>query len=99
MEKDAAEAELARKKQHVENLNFVDYLTRAKSDKKEIQTEKIVLSQVSLINEEVEANAEVKRQEKKKQLNAELRVCIIFDLFDKTTNYTHHFLKIFIYEF
>lgn len=77
MEKDAAEAEFARKKQHLENLNFVDYLNRAKSDKKEIQSEKIDLTQISLINEEVEVDAEVKRQEKKKLLNAELRVCII----------------------
>lgn len=77
MEKDAAEVELARKKQYVENLNFVDYLNRAKADKKEIQSEKIDLTQVSLINEEVEIDAEVKRQEKRKLLNAEQRVCII----------------------
>ncbi|XP_055320232.1 trichohyalin-like [Sitodiplosis mosellana] len=73
MEKEAAEAEYARRKQNVENLNFADYLSRTRADKKEIEAEKIDLRHVSLINEEFEADAEMKRHERKQLLNTELR--------------------------
>lgn len=80
MEKEAAEAEYARKKQTMENLNFVNYLSRAKADTKEIEEEKTDLSHLSLINEKVE-DAEAKRHERKQLLNAEMKACNILNFF------------------
>lgn len=75
IQKEAAEAEMAKKRQHEENVKFVEFLQRIRSDKKDIDAEDIDLRKLSLMNDEMEANAEAKRQEKKKLLNEELMVC------------------------
>ncbi|XP_031634925.1 eukaryotic translation initiation factor 5B-like [Contarinia nasturtii] len=85
MQKEANEAEQAKKKQNEENVKFIDFFNRIRSDKKDIHTDLVDLQKLSSINDEIEANAEAERQEKKKYLNKELMKEFIKNLEEKDT--------------
>lgn len=69
MEKEAAQIAHAKKMQNAENAKYYDYLSRARTDKKEVEPEIKDTKHTSFINKESDADSEMQR-EKKKQLNA-----------------------------
>lgn len=74
LERAAAEKAEAKRAQHVESLQFIDYMNRARSDKQEIEADQFDLKQTSLINEEIDDEAERKRIEDRRRLREEKRV-------------------------
>lgn len=75
--------------QHLENLQFSEYMDKIRLDKKELGIEQRDFKLASRLTEEIEANAECKRQNKKQQLYAEQQVrdncCFVFSI--------HHFIS------
>lgn len=64
--------------QHLENLQFSEYMDKIRLGKRDLGIDRRDFKLASRLTEEIEANAECKRQEKKQQLYAEKRVCDIF---------------------
>lgn len=74
LEEEAAKAKLAKKMQNEENQRFIDYFNRMQTYKKVKEIEEFDPRQVSLINEEVDGESEIKRQEKKMLRRVESKV-------------------------
>lgn len=60
--------------QHLENIQFSEYMDKIRLNKRELGIEQRDFKLENRLTEEIEANAECKRQEKKQQLYAEQRV-------------------------
>lgn len=60
--------------QHLENLQFSEYMDKVRLGKAELGIDQRDFKLASRLTEEIEADAECKRQEKKQQLYAEQRV-------------------------
>lgn len=75
LEEEAAKAKLAKKMQNEENQRFIDYFNRMQIYKKvKSGIEEFDPRQVSLINEEVDGESEIKNQEKKMLRRVESKV-------------------------
>lgn len=64
----------AKHAKHIEILQFNDYMHRMRSDQEKIQVDRTDWIQAKRIDDQHEANAEMERQKKRQQLNAEQRV-------------------------
>lgn len=80
LERVAAEKAEAKKAQYVESRQFIDYMKRARSEKEKIEADKFDLKQTSLINEEIDNEAEQKRIEERRRLREEKRVSVAREL-------------------
>lgn len=71
--------------QYLENVQFSEYMDKIRLSKRELGIEQRDFKLENRLNEEIEANAECKRQEKKQQLYAEQRVrdnfCIVLHIY------------------
>lgn len=74
LENEAVEKVQARRMQQMENLQFIDYMKRLRLD--DIEAEQFDPNQMSIINEEIDTEAEMKRMEKRQQLKKEKHVSV-----------------------
>lgn len=65
----------AKRVQNAENLHFTHYMSRMRLDKIDTESVRGDSKQASLMTQEIDDDAEAKRQEKKQQLFTEQRVC------------------------